>query len=397
MPLELPAQQATAEDLIDRIQASGRPTLSALTTAWRMLQNHPAKRKHVIVLSDGDTAPAEFDRLLKRMQDAKITVSTVTIGRTGNPELMARIASLGGGTAYVAEELEQVPQLFVEDTRSVSQSGLMEEPFRPVVKRKIEALRGLDFAAAPPLLGFASTKPKEGAEVFLATSAQAPVLVRWQYGLGRSVLFASDVKNRWAAEWLRWDGYGKFWAQLVRDTMRHETAEQVVFRVGRDGDEAKVSLRLMTERGAWRNALLPQVRASRPDGGTHTLPLRQRGPGYYTASLPVATAGSRPYTFDVLPAGGVSVQIARRAGTRQLFYPYPDEYRSFPPDLVLLETLAAQTGGKVGASVAEIFAAQGDRGVSRTALWPWLAAVGLLLYLCDIAVRRAPWFRRWLD
>ena len=164
-----------AEDLIDRIQASGQTNIyPALATAWRMLQNHPAKRKHVIVLSDGDTAPAEFDRLLKRMQDAKITVSTVTIGRTGNPELMARIASLGGGKAYVAEELEQVPQLFVEDTRSVSQTALMEEPFRPVVKRKIEALRGLDFAAAPPLLGFASTKPKEGAEVFLATSAQAP-------------------------------------------------------------------------------------------------------------------------------------------------------------------------------------------------------------------------------
>ena len=179
--------------------------------------------------------------------------------------------------------------------------------------------------------------------------------------------------------------------------MRRETAEQVVFRVAREGDEAKVSLRLMTERGAWRNALSPQVRASRPDGGTQTLALRQRGPGYYAASLPVATAGSRPYTFEVLPAGGVSAQTARRAGTRQLFYPYPDEYRSFPPDLELLETLAAQTGGKVGASVAEIFAAQGDHGVSRTALWPWLAAIGLLLYLCDIAVRRAPWFRRWLD
>jgi len=273
----------------------------------------------------------------------------------------------------------------------------MEEPFRPVVKRKIEALNGLDFGVAPPLLGFASTKPKEGAEVFLETSAQAPILVRWQYGLGRAVLFASDVKNRWAAEWLRWDGYGKFWAQLVRDTMRRETAEQVVFRVVRDGDEAEVSLRLMTERGAWRNALSPQVRTSRPDGSTQTLVLRQRGPGDYAASLPVATAGSRPYTFDVLPAGGLSAQVARRAGTRQLFYPYPDEYRSFPPDLELLESLAGQTGGKMAASIPEIFAAQGDRGVSRTGLWPWLAAIGLLLYLCDIAVRRAPWFRRWLD
>jgi Ca-activated chloride channel family protein len=398
VPLQYVRSKRRAEDLIDRIQASGQTNIyPALATAWRMLQNHPAKRKHVIVLSDGDTAPADYDRLLKRIQEAKITVSTVTIGRTGNPELMARIASLGGGKAYVAEELEQVPQLFVEDTRSVTQTALMEEPFRPVAKRRIEALRGLDFALAPPLLGFASTKAKEGAEVFLATSAQAPILVRWQYGLGRAVLFASDVKNRWAAEWLHWDGYGKFWAQLTRDTMRRDTAEQVVFGVTREGDQAKVALRLMTDGGAWRNGLLPQVRVRGPDGGTQLLALRQRGPGEYAAHLPVETAGSRPYTFEVLGAGGVSAGSARRAGTRQLFYPYPDEYRSFPPDLELLEALATQTGGKVGASVGEIFAAQADRGVSRTALWPWLAALGLLLYLCDIAVRRAPWVRRWLD
>lgn len=397
VPLQYVRSKRRAEDLIDRIQASGQTNIyPALATAWRVLQNHPAKRKHVIVLSDGDTAPADFDRLLKRMQEAKITVSTVTIGRTGNPELMAQIASLGGGKAYVAEELEQVPQLFIEDTRSVTQTALMEEPFRPVAKHRIEALSGLDFALAPPLLGFASTKAKEGAEVFLATSAQAPILVRWQYGLGRAVLFASDVKNRWAAEWLRWDGYGKFWAQLTRDTMRRDTAEQVVFGVTREGEQAKVSLRLMTDGGVWRNGLLPQVRVNRPGGGAQMLPLRQLGPGEYAAYLPVETAGSRPYTFEVLPAGGVSAESARRAGTRQLFYPYPDEYRSFPPDLELLEALTAQTGGKVGASVAEIFAAQADRGVRRTPLWPWLAALGLLLYLCDIAVRRAPWIRRWL-
>ena len=398
VPLQYVRSKRRAEDLIDRIQASGQTNIyPALATAWRMLQNHPAKRKHVIVLSDGDTAPADFDRLLKRMQEARITVSTVTIGRTGNPELMARIAGFGGGKSYVAEEVEQVPQLFVEDTQSVSQTALVEEPFRPVVKRKIEALRGLDFATAPPLLGYASTKAKEGAEVFLATVAEAPVLARWQYGLGRTVMFASDVKNRWAAGWLSWEGYGKFWAQLVRDTMRRETGEQVVFRVGREGDEARVSLRLMTERGEWQNNLWPRVRATRPDGETLALALRQIGPGHYAASVPVTTAAGRPYTFDVLAAGGVNTQTARRAGTRRLFYPYPDEYRSFPPNAELLEALAAQTGGKVGASIAEIFAAQGDRGVSRTALWPWLAAIGLLLYLCDIAVRRAPWFRRWLD
>jgi len=398
VPLQYVRSKRRAEELLDRIQASGQTNIyPALATAWRMLQNHPAKRKHVILISDGDTAPADFERLVKRMTDSKITLSTVSIGRTGDPALMAKLAELGGGRAYVAENLEQLPQLFVEDTRNVSRATLIEEPFRPTVKRRIEALRGLDFAKAPPLGGLASTKAKDDAEVFLTADADVPLLARWQYGLGRAVVFASDVKNRWSAQWLEWDGYGRFWAQLTRDTLRRDTGEQVVFRVTREGDEARVSLRLMTERGAWRNQLAPRVRATQPGAGSSELALRQTGPGQYQASIPLATAGSQPYTFAVLNGGGVDAGAARRAGTRQLFYPYPDEYRSLPPDVDLLAALAAQTGGKIGASVAEIFADQGDRGVARTPLWPWLAALALGLYLLDIFVRRARWVRRWFD
>ena len=397
VPLQYVRSKRRAEELLDRIQASGQTNIyPALASALRMLQTHPAKRKHVILISDGDTAPADFERLLKRMTDSKITVSTVAIGRTGDPALMERIATLGGGRAYVAENLEQLPQLFVQDTRNVSRATLMEEPFRPVVKRRVAALRGLDFAKGPPLQGFASTKAKDDAEVFLTADADAPLLTRWQYGLGRAVMFASDVKNRWAAQWLQWDGYGKFWAQLTRDTLRRETGEQVLFRVVRDDDEARVQLRLMTEQGAWRNGLAPQVRVTGPDGTRRDLVLRQTGPGHYDTSMAVATAGSRPYTFALVSGGGVGVQTAHRAGTRQLFYPYPDEYHSLPPDLELLAALAQQTGGKIGASVDEIFADQGDRGQSRTPLWPWLAAGALALYLADLFVRRAPWVRPWL-
>jgi len=387
-----------AEELIERIQASGQTNIyPAIATAWRMLQNQKVTRKHVILLSDGDTAPADFDRLLKRMQDAKITVSTVTIGRTGDPGLMARIAELGGGKTYVAEQIEQVPQLFVEDARNVAQTSIMEEPFKPTVKRRIEAVRGLDFAKAPPLLGFVSTKAKDGAEVFLATGTGAPLLARWQYGLGRTVLFTSDLKNRWAADWLQWDGYGKFWSQLTRDTLRRETGEQVAFSVVREGDEARLRLRVMSAQGAWRNDLAPRVLATAPGGARQDVALRQTGPGHYEATVAVATAGNRPYGFELVAGPGLPREIARRAGTRQLFYPYPDEYRSYPPDLDLLQAVAAQTGGKVGASVAEIFDPQGDHGVSRKPLWPWFAAAALVLYLLDILARRAPFVRPLFD
>ena len=31
-----------------------------------------------------------------------------------------------------------------------------------------------------------------------------PLLARWRQGLGQAVAFTSDVKNRWAVDWLRW-------------------------------------------------------------------------------------------------------------------------------------------------------------------------------------------------
>ena len=111
VPLQFVRSKRKAEDLIDRIQASGQTNIyPALATAWRMLQNIDTKRKHVILLSDGDTAPADFERLIKRMTDAQITVSTVTLGRAGDPELMGKIARWGKGKAYMAEDVAQVPR-----------------------------------------------------------------------------------------------------------------------------------------------------------------------------------------------------------------------------------------------------------------------------------------------
>ena len=46
-----------------------------------------------------------------------------------------------------------------------------------------------------------------------------PLLARWQYGLGRAAVFASDAKTRWASDWVTWKGYDKFWTNLSRDLL----------------------------------------------------------------------------------------------------------------------------------------------------------------------------------
>jgi uncharacterized membrane protein len=44
--------------------------------------------------------------------------------------------------------------------------------------------------------------------------------VEWTYGLGRTMAFTSDAKNRWARDWVGWENYRKFWSQAVRSVLR---------------------------------------------------------------------------------------------------------------------------------------------------------------------------------
>src|SRR5207237_214487 len=83
-----------------------------------------------------------------------------------------------------------------------------------------QMLDGIGLEHAPPLRGYVSTKPKPLSEVLLVSDYGEPLLARWRQGLGQAVAFTSDVKNRWASDWLHWPGYQQFWAQLVRSPTR---------------------------------------------------------------------------------------------------------------------------------------------------------------------------------
>ena len=394
VPMQFVRSKRKAEDQISRIQASGQTNIyPALGIVYRMLQKAEAKTKHVILLSDGDTHPADFEGLLKRMTTDKIEVSTVAIGEAADRGLMANIAKWGNGRAYATVSAEAIPQIFIEETQRAVRANLLEEAFKPVIKRRMAAFEGVDIAGAPELKGFVASKARDNAEVLLVTPSESPLLARWQYGLGKTVVFTSDIKNRWAAKWLEWPGYGKLWAQVTREVMRRDSGEQLDFRVDREGADAIVTLSALTPDGRFRSDLSPRVRMTAPDGKSSILPLPRTGAGTYQLRVPIQ-AGAAPARFELLDSPGLSKRLAARVGARELHYSRSDEYRAFPPNMALLRTLAEQTGGKVAPEINEVFARNGDESRTSRALWPWLALLGLLFYLADLAVRRTPWV--WL-
>src|SRR5262249_46463835 len=122
---------------------------------------------------------------------------------------------------YYTQDAQNIPKIFTKETTEVARSSLVEEAVGVHVQKHVELLDGVGINEAPPLRGYVSTKPKPLTDVILVSDLSEPLLARWRVGLGQSVAWTSDVKNRWSVDWLRWPGYSRFWAHLIRSTMRH--------------------------------------------------------------------------------------------------------------------------------------------------------------------------------
>ena len=81
---------------IDGIAAGGGTNLyPAMLKGKEMLEQTPSKIKHMIILSDGQSTPGDFEGVTNEMAGLGITVSTVALGAGAHRELMNRIAEIG--------------------------------------------------------------------------------------------------------------------------------------------------------------------------------------------------------------------------------------------------------------------------------------------------------------
>jgi len=367
-------------DTIDEIGVGGETNLyPAMKEAFAELQKATDEIKHVIILSDGRTLTDDFEAMTKQMAAAQITVSTVSVGQEADQDLMTKIASWGKGKTYYAEDPAGVPQIFNQDVESSAGESLQEASFKLIVTKSVEAFKGIDWNSAPRLQGYVQVKPRPMAEVLLEAYKDRPLLARWQFGLGKTAVFTSDVKDRWAVDWLKWNGYSKFWSQIIRDTMRRQDDADFEMRVERENGFALVSVEAVGKDGRYRDQLHMQVHVVAPDQVSTVLDLPQTGPGAYEARVPLKQHGT--YLFRATSNGS-------DGASRVLAYSYPAEYHFYPPDVAKLRAVSMETGGMFQPSGPEIFEARGDRTFLPVALWPWFSAAALALYFLDVLLRR---------
>ena len=255
--------------------------------------------KHIIVSTDGIGAPGDFYGLAEKMAAKGITMSTVGVGREPVRPFMQALADKAKGRAYFCDNGKAIPKIFETDTGTVAKLGITEEPFYPQVIQATQVLRGLDMSQAPTLLGYVETLAKPQAHVVLAAKTGEPILALWRYGRGATAAFTSDIQSRWAAPWLNWPGFGRFWVQLVRSTMRRERPQASRLTASAADGQLHVTLDAQDREGNLIDAADAHVSITTQSEGREISPaplsMTQIAPGRYAASQP---AGQGTYWLN---------------------------------------------------------------------------------------------------
>jgi uncharacterized membrane protein/uncharacterized protein YegL len=382
--LRAAADQGAILDAISTIEASGGTNMyPAMVDAYDALQSATAKLKHVILMTDGVSTPGDFQGVASEMAASRMTLSTVALGQGASEQLLEELAQIGGGRYYFCDQPESVPQVFAKETVEASKSAINELPFTAQLIRPTSILEGVDLELSPLLLGYVVTRPKPTAEFILASESGDPLLVWWRYGLGMSVAFTSDAKNRWAGEWLAWPDFGPFWAQIIRHAMRKDDNRGVFVEVDRRGDQTHVVMDAVNDDGRFVDDASTVLTMIGPRLEREKIAMQLTAPGRFEASVDTPDRGS--YHFDIAQE---RADGSTQRSSRGVTVGYSDELKLLPLGESTLKRIAESSGGRYDASPQQVVAPDDRSAREPFPLWPWILMAALCLFIADVALRR---------
>jgi len=378
----VPVRRAEDRSLIKRLIAGitpdgGTQIAPALTEAYRKILYQNAVYKHIVLLTDGISEEGDSLSLSREAANNRITISTVGLGQDVNRAYLEKIAALAKGKSYFLNEPGGLEQILLKDVMEHTGSTAVEKPIQAVVVKQAEVLDGVGIDTAPPLRGYVRYIAKPTADTILNTAERDPLLVRWQYGLGRAVVFTSDAKSRWAASWLAWKGFDRLWANVARDLLPHAQTSEAQAEYDSSSDELVIDYHL--GRKAEEPSAVPDIYVLGPNGFRRPAKVSKVDARSYRGVVPI---GHNQGLFRVRPL------VESREFPEIGFYRQEDELLDYGSNEVLLRQIAKSTGGRFQPSVKEIFDAGGRSVPSSMEMWPGLLALAILLNIIELFMRK---------
>ena len=379
----VPIRRAEDRSMIKRLVSGitpdgGTQIAPALNEAFRKVIPVKATFKHIVLLTDGISEEGDSLDVSKEALLQHVTISTVGLGQDVNRGYLEKVATLAGGKAYFLNEPTGLEQILLKDVMEHTGSTAIEKALRPAVAKKVEILEGVGIETAPALKGYVKFVAKPTADTILTIDEKDPLLSRWQYGLGRSVVFASDAKSRWASDWVTWKGFDKFWTNVFRDLLPH--SQQGEAKAEYDSASGELVVDYQLARNVEEPKKLPALFALGPDGFQKPVPVTKLADGRFRGRIGI---GTKQGLFRVRPLQD------SRAFPEVGFYRPEQELQDYGSNPFLLREIAQFTGGRFNPNPRDVFDSGGRSIPSSLRLWPGLLGLAIALNLAELMLRKA--------
>ncbi len=369
---------------IGKIQpAGGTSILPALQMAYEAIRKENTKQRHILLLTDGQAEQAGYEGLLQKMQDEGITLSAVAVGGDADTRLLERLARSGGGRYYFTDEFTDLPEIFAKETVLAGKEYLQNRTFYPQAKDPSAILQNID--GVPQLYGYVGTTAKSRGNIVLESDKEEPILASWQYGLGRTAVFTSDVLGNWTKDWLASEEGVEILRNTVAWTLRGQAVSDL--RLTAEAGEKESTLRLEMPFSEEIKKVMADVVTA--DNKIHQVTFFAVSPGVYEGILDTAEEGAYTAGISIEKVDG---HIERSYTGFHIGYPKEYDITMQKNGKEILTQIAEISDGRLLTAGRDVFSEEMPKAVAEKRLHTFL-----LLFLGDIALRRFTGVTLWLE
>lgn len=377
--LRLADDREAIKEEIRQISDGGGTTIKpALQEAVKVLGGSEASIRHIVLLTDGMGETDNFADVIGDCTDSGITLSTVAVGGGSDTRLLKRLADNCGGRYYYSDESSDIPKIFAQEVFLGGDSYIQNGVFSLSVQQGHELTSGLFPNGWPALYGYISATPKTASSSVIVSGEKGdPVLTVWQYGLGRTAAWTSDVTGEWTGAFAGQDDYVQLWKRIVDYATGNAGMGEDSVNVVTVGERTEIDY----QTDGYGSATEILVTVMDPDGAVSEEKLRATAPGKYTAEIATPQTGLYHFNIRRTENGEIQNYMATAAAVQ-----FSDEYKFDVSADAYLKF--AQQYGRIITEQDSVWTRLQTKAGESYPLTNWLLALAVCLFLIDVAVRR---------
>lgn len=379
-------ERQAIKDSVKKIEAGGGTTIKpALFEAYDKISKSDAAVKHVILLTDGMGETTNYQDVINAFSNSGITLSTVAVGEGADTNLLENLADECGGRYYYSDLSSDIPKIFAREVFLGGDSFLQNGNFPLTVRTGHELTRELFVQGWPYVYGYVAATPKSASSSVIAVAGKEdPILTVWQYGLGRTVAWNSDVTGEWSGAFEGKEDYAQLWKRIVDYSAGNaDMGEDRVNVVTADG-----VTEIMYEARDYGTETEIIATVVGPDKEASEVKLFATAPGKYKGQLPTGQNGMYHLNVRRQENGEISNYMITATAVQ-----FSDEYKFDVDTKKYMDFITAC--GKVVSEEDYLWNRITTDTKGKRSITNFLIGLGILLFLADVAFRRLQYVPKW--